>query len=62
MLRADGAGAPFRAADGAEEHGVGGFGGGEGLVCEGGAGLVDGALGRNAEVSKTSLVDVFGPV
>ena len=24
---------------------MGGFGGGEGLVCEGGAGLVDGALG-----------------
>lgn len=44
LLRADGAGAPFRAADGAEKDGVGGLGGGEGFVCEGGAGLVDGAL------------------
>ena len=34
---------------------MGGFGGGEGLVCEGGAGLVDGALGRNAKVSKRRL-------
>lgn len=34
---------------------MGGFGGGEGLVCEGSAGLVDGALGRNAEVSKRLL-------
>ncbi len=46
LLRADGAGAPFGAADGAEEHRVRGLGGGEGLVREGGAGLVDGALGR----------------
>lgn len=44
LLGADGAGAPFRAADGAEEDGVGGVGGGEGLVGEGGAGGVDGGL------------------
>lgn len=44
LLRADGAGAPFRAADGAEEDGVGGFGGAEGLVGQGGAVVVNGAL------------------
>lgn len=46
LLGADGAGAPFWAADGAEEDGVGGFGGAEGFGCEGGAVGVDGALGR----------------
>lgn len=34
---------------------MGGFGGGEGLVCEGAAGFIDGALERNAEVSKRLL-------
>ena len=34
---------------------MGGFGCSEGLVREGGAGLVDGALGRSAEVSKRLL-------
>lgn len=63
LLRADGAGAPFGATDGAEKHGIGGFGGSEGLVGEGGAGLVDGALGRNAEVSNKFLAWMFfGPV
>jgi len=42
---------------------MGGFGGGEGLVREGVAGLVDGALGRNTEVSKRLLSWMsFGPV
>lgn len=44
LLGADGAGAPFGTADGAEEDGVGGLGGGEGVVGEGGAVGVDGAL------------------
>lgn len=44
LLGADGAGAPFWATDGAEEDGVGGFGGGEGFGCEGGAMGIDGAL------------------
>ena len=44
LLGADGAGAPFRTADSAQEDGIGGFGGGEGFICEGGAGVVDGAL------------------
>lgn len=44
LLRADGAGAPFGAADGAEEDGVGGLRGGERLVGEGSAVGVDGAL------------------
>lgn len=45
LLGADGAGTPFWATDGAEEDGVGGFGGGEGFGCEGGAVGIDGALG-----------------
>lgn len=35
MFGANGTGAVLRAADGAEEDGVGGFGGGEGFVGEG---------------------------
>jgi hypothetical protein len=53
LLGADGAGAPFRTADGAEEDGIGSLGGGEGLVCEGAAGGIDGALlGKSRQVSK----------
>lgn len=43
-LRADSVGAPFRTTNGAEEDGVDGFSGGKGFVCEGRAGVVDGAL------------------
>lgn len=46
LLRADSAGAPFGTANGTEEDGVGGLGGGEGLVCEGGSVGIDGALGE----------------
>lgn len=46
LLGADGAGAPFWAADGAEEDGVSGFGGREGFGCEGSAVGIDGALRR----------------
>lgn len=46
LLWADGAGAPFGAADGAEEDCRGGLGGGEGLIGEGAAGGVDGAPGE----------------
>lgn len=46
LLGADSAGAPFGTANGTEEDGVGGLGGGEGLVCEGGAVGIDGALGE----------------
>jgi hypothetical protein len=47
LLGADGGGrAPFRAADGAEENGVGGFGGGESLVGQGVVVDVDGGLGE----------------
>lgn len=45
LLGADGAGAPFGAADGAEEDGVGGFGFFEGGGGQRGAVGVDGALG-----------------
>lgn len=44
LFRADGAGAPFGAADGAEEHGRSCVGGREGLVGKGGAGSVNGGL------------------
>lgn len=44
LLRANAAGAPFGAADGAQQDGVGGFGGGESFVCQRGAGGVDGGL------------------
>jgi hypothetical protein len=45
LLRADGGrGTPFWAADGAEEDGIGGLGGGEGLVGEGGVVGFDGGL------------------
>lgn len=63
LFRTNGAGAPFGATDGTEEHGVGGFGGSESLVGEGVAGLVNGALERIAEVSKRLLPwNVLGPV
>lgn len=45
LLRADGARAPFGTADGAQEDGIGRLGRGEGLVGEGAAGGIDGALG-----------------
>lgn len=53
LLRAHGARAPFGAADGAQEDGVGGFGGLEGFGCEGDAVGVDGALreGMSARVA-----------
>lgn len=41
----------YRAAYGAQEDCVGFFGGGEGFVCEGGAGGVDGGLGSSFFVS-----------
>lgn len=44
LLRADGAGAPFGTADSAEKDGVGGFSGGKGFICEGGASFVNRAL------------------
>ncbi len=46
LLRADGRRrAPFRAADGAQENGVGGLGGGDGLVGQGVVVGIDGGLG-----------------
>ena len=50
LFRADGAGAPFGAADGAEEDGVGGLGGGQGAGGQGFAVGVDGALDVDCEL------------
>jgi len=60
LLGADGAGAPFWAADGAEEDGVGGFGGGEGFGCEGGAMGIDGALREGSVIARKGAVEGFG--
>ena len=60
LFGAHGAGTPFGAADGAEEDGVCGFGGGEGFGCEGGAVSIDGALGGWLVVARNGVGSADG--